>query len=151
MHIYILSTQCCGSGAFLNPGSGIRDPELVFSVSRIPNPYVWELSENIFCKKLYNSLKIGPNFLLQLFKTEISVADPGCLSRILIFTHPGSRISLPGSKNSNKREGWKKICCHNFLCSHKFHKIANYFIWTAEEKIWANFQRIIELLNQNCQ
>jgi hypothetical protein len=34
-----------------------------------------------------------------------SVADPGCLSRILIFTHPGSRISDPGSKNSNKREG----------------------------------------------
>ncbi len=40
-----------------------------------------------------------------------SVADPGCLSRILIFTHPGSRISDPGSripdpgfKNSNKRE-----------------------------------------------
>jgi hypothetical protein len=32
------------------------------------------------------------------------VADPGCLSRILIFTHPGSRISDPGSKNSNKRE-----------------------------------------------
>jgi hypothetical protein len=34
-----------------------------------------------------------------------SVADPGCLSRILIFTHPGSRIPDPGSKNSNKREG----------------------------------------------
>jgi hypothetical protein len=34
-----------------------------------------------------------------------SVADPGCLSRILIFTHPGSRISDPGSKNSNKRGG----------------------------------------------
>jgi hypothetical protein len=34
-----------------------------------------------------------------------SVADPECLSRILIFTHPGSRISDPGSKNSNKREG----------------------------------------------
>jgi hypothetical protein len=29
-------------------------------------------------------------------------------SRILIFTHPGSRIPHPGSKNSNKREGWKK-------------------------------------------
>jgi hypothetical protein len=27
---------------------------------------------------------------------------PGC--RILIFTYPGSRISDPGSKNSNKRE-----------------------------------------------
>jgi hypothetical protein len=30
-----------------------------------------------------------------------SVADPGCLSRILIFTHPGSRISDPGTKNNN--------------------------------------------------
>jgi hypothetical protein len=30
-----------------------------------------------------------------------SVADPGCLSRILIFTHPETRISDPGSKNSN--------------------------------------------------
>jgi hypothetical protein len=34
-----------------------------------------------------------------------SVADPGYLSRILIFTHPKSRISDPGSKNNNKREG----------------------------------------------
>jgi hypothetical protein len=36
-----------------------------------------------------------------------SVGDPECLSRILIFTLPGfgSRISDPGSKNSNKREG----------------------------------------------
>ncbi len=31
-----------------------------------------------------------------------------------------SRTSDPESKNSNKREGWKKNC-HNFLCSHKFH------------------------------
>ncbi len=57
-----------------------------------------------------------------------SVADPGCLSRILIFTHPGSRISDPRSKNRNKREGWKKVCCHTFFCSHKFHKIEHYFI-----------------------
>jgi hypothetical protein len=68
-------------------------------------------------------------------------------SRILIFSHPRSRI-----QNSNKREGRKKICCHNFLCSHKFHKIANYFsLELLKKKIWANFQRIIELLNQNCQ
>jgi hypothetical protein len=32
-----------------------------------------------------------------------SVADPECLSPILIFTHCGTRISDPGSKNSNKR------------------------------------------------
>jgi hypothetical protein len=40
-----------------------------------------------------------------LRKAESSVADPGCLSRILIFIHPGSQISDPGTKNSNKREG----------------------------------------------
>ncbi len=35
------------------------------------------------------------------------VADPRCLSRILIFIHPGSRISYPGSNNTTKREGEK--------------------------------------------
>jgi hypothetical protein len=41
-----------------------------------------------------------------LVAVYISVADPGCLFRIPDpdFTHPGSRISDPGSKNSNKRE-----------------------------------------------
>ena len=56
-------------------------------------------------------------------------------------------IPDPGSKNSNKREGWKKIWCHTFLCSHKFHKIVHYFSFEVlKKKIWANFQRIIELL-----
>jgi hypothetical protein len=59
------------------------------------------------------------------------VADPGCLSRILIFTHSGSWISDPGSKNRNKRKGLK----NNLYWSHKFHKIENYFIFlNAEEK-----------------
>ena len=82
------------------------------------------------------------------------IPDPG--SRILIFTHPGSRIPDPGSripdpgsKNSNKRERWKKISCHTFLCSHKFHKIVNYFSFEVlKKKIWANFQRIIELFTK---
>jgi hypothetical protein len=55
----------------LDPGSGIgffRIPDLG---SRIPNPYVWELSDNFLGKKLYYSLKIDPNFFLQLFKTKI--------------------------------------------------------------------------------
>jgi hypothetical protein len=60
-----------------------------------------------------------------------------------------SRISDTGSKKSNKREGWKKICCHNFLCSHKFHNIKNYFSFEVlKKKIWANFKRIIELFTQ---
>jgi hypothetical protein len=60
-----------------------------------------------------------------------------------------SRIPDPGSKNSNKRKGWEKFFCHTFLCSHKFHKIENYFSFKVlKKKIWANFQRIIKLFTQ---
>ncbi len=83
-----------------------------------------------------------------------SVADPGCLSRILIFTHPGSRIPdlgsrIPDPKTATKERGEKKISCHTFLCSHKFHKIVNYLSFQVlKKKIWANFQRIIELFTK---
>jgi hypothetical protein len=51
-----------------------------------------------------------------------------------------SRIPDLGSKNSNKKERWKKISCHTFLCSHKFHKIVNYYSFEVlKKKIWANF------------
>ncbi len=79
-------------------------------------------------------------------------------SRILIFTHPGyripdlgsrisdlgSRISDPGSRiqKQQQKRGVKKICCHNFLCSHKFHKIAHYFSFDVLKK------KIIELSTQ---
>ena len=76
-----------------------------------------------------------------------SVADPGCLTRILIFTHPGSRI--PDPKTGTKERGEKKIFCHTFLCSHKFHKIVNYYSFEVLKKnIWANFQRNIELFTK---
>ncbi len=40
----------------------------------------------------------------------------------------------------------KKIWCHTFLGSHKFHKIVHYFSFEVlKKKISANFQRIIEL------
>jgi hypothetical protein len=75
---------------------------------------------------------------------KCSVADPGCLSRILIFVHPGSRIQ----KQQQKR-GVKKICCPTFFCSHKFHKIENYINFElVKTKIWANLQRITELSTQ---
>ncbi len=74
--------------------------------------------------------------------------DPG--SWFLPIPDPGSRIPDPGSKNINKRERWKKISCHTFLFSHKFHKILNYFSFEVlKKKIWANFQRIIELFTKN--
>ena len=40
--------------------------------------------------------------------------DPGCLSRILIFTHSGSRIWDPRSKTTQKRVV-KNISCHTFF------------------------------------
>jgi hypothetical protein len=43
----------------------------------------------------------------------------------------------------------KKISCHTIFCSHKFHKIVNYFIFEMLKRIiWANFQRIILLFTQ---
>jgi hypothetical protein len=39
---------------------------------------------------------------------------------------------------------------HCFLCNHKFHKIVHYFSFEVlKKKIWANFQRIIDLFAQN--
>jgi hypothetical protein len=60
-------------------------------------------------------------------------------SRILIFTHPGSRIP----KQQQKR-GVKIFFFHSFLFSHKFHKIEHYFSFEKLKKnIWVNFQRIV--------
>ncbi len=62
------------------------------------------------------------------------------------FYPPGSRISDP--KTETKERGEKNLLSYLF-CNHKFHKIVNYFIFEMlKKKIWANFQRIIELFTQ---
>ncbi len=76
-------------------------------------------------------------------------------SRILIFTHPGSRIPDLGSrihKQQQKREV-KKLDVKPFYVATKFNKIVNYFSFEVLKiKIWANFQRIIEhFTKKNCQ
>ncbi len=84
-----------------------------------------------------------------------SVADPGCLSRIpdpgswfLPIPDPGSQISDPGSKNSNKRDGWKKFVIIPFLWPQisQHCKLVHFF--NVEEKNLANFKKIIELFTQ---
>jgi hypothetical protein len=61
--------------------------------------------------------------------------------------YPGSRI--PDPKTAKKERGEKIIFRHNFIFSHKFHKNANYFSFEVlKKKVWANFQRIIELFTQ---
>ncbi len=68
-------------------------------------------------------------------------------SWFLPIPDPGSRI--PDTKTATIERGEKKIWCHTFLCSHKFHKIVHYFSFEVlKKKIWANFQRIRELFAQ---
>jgi hypothetical protein len=61
-------------------------------------------------------------------KKYTSVADPGCSSRILIFTHSGSRISVPGSqipdpKTATKERGEKKFVVKPFFVATNFTKL----------------------------
>ncbi len=79
---------------------------------------------------------------------HVSVADPGCLSRIPDpdFTHPGSRTPdlgsrIPDPKIATKDRGEKKICCHTFICSHKFYKIVNYFSFEVLKKNLGQFSK----------
>ncbi len=115
-------------------------------------PAVWLQSDagEMLLKKYWQPSKgfppyrSGLNTSSHLFIQHVSVANPGCLSRILIFTHPGSRIQ----KQQQKREV-KKISCHTCLYSQKFHKIVNYFSFKVrKKKMWASFQRIIELFTK---
>ncbi len=69
--------------------------------------------------------------------------------------YPGSWIltfypsRIPDLKTSTKERGEKKCVVYTFFCSHKFHKIVNYFIFEMLKKnIWPSFQRIVELFTQ---
>ena len=72
-----------------------------------------------------------------------SVADPGCLSRILIFTHPGSWNSVP--KTALKDRGEKKLVVIPFLGAINFTKLSYTIFKMLKKQIWANFQIIIKL------
>ncbi len=70
----------------------------------------------------------------------ISVAEPGCLSRIPDPDFYPSRISDPGSKNSNKREGWKKLLSYFFVITN-FTKFNIILFLNAEEKNLVKFSK----------
>ncbi len=63
------------------------DPGWVYSGSRIPNSYFWELSDNFLGRKFHYSWKFGPNIFLEQFKTKIIlhfvkfVATKKCLTK----------------------------------------------------------------------
>ncbi len=75
-------------------------------------------------------------------KPSVAVVDPGCLSRILIFT---SRVQ----KQQQKR---REINCWpigTFFCSHKYQKLKLilFFNWWRK-KFWTSLQRITERFYQ---
>ena len=76
-----------------------------------------------------NTFKVRYHYYCKLLGTlalqKLSVADPGCLSRIPYPDFYPSRISDPGFRiqKQQQKRGVKKICCHIFFCSHKFHKL----------------------------
>jgi hypothetical protein len=73
------------------------------------------------------------------------VADPGCLSRIPDPDYYPSRI--PDPKTVTK-ERWKKIW-YTFFVITNFTKLNIMLIFEMlKKKIWANFQRIVEVFSQ---
>jgi hypothetical protein len=67
-----------------------------------------------------------------------SVADPGCLSRILIFTHPGSRI--PDPKTATKERAEKNLL-HLFLMPQISQNFKLFLFLNCRRKtFWPNFK-----------
>ncbi len=104
------------------------------------------------CVCTENYRKVGYRFNsidLQKYTVGVvrSVADPGCLSRI---SDPYFYPSWTPDPKSATKKGVIKICWDTEpFCGHKFHKIKNYFIFEMlKKKIWAKYQRIIELFTQ---
>ncbi len=78
--------------------------------------------------------------VVKIISSQTSVADPGCLSRIPDPDFYPSRIPDPTTVPRER---------DTFFCSHKFHKIEYYVICEMLMKnIWANFQRIVEVLTK---
>ncbi len=85
-----------------------------------------------------------PSSLTKLFLTS-SVADPGSWFGSWI----SDSVSRIQSNNNNKRGGEKSKFCFTFFCSHKFHKIENWYIFEqVQKKMLSNWQRIILLFSQ---
>jgi hypothetical protein len=61
----------------------------------------------------------------------------------------GSRIPDRGSKKTVTKERGENKFVIILFCSHKFHKIDYYVIFEMlKKKIWADFQRIVEVFPQ---
>ncbi len=121
-------------------GSGIRDPRSGIRNKPIPDPGSRGQKAPI----------PDPGSRIRIRNTAgMFIPDPG--SWFLPIPDPGSRISDPGSRiqKQHKRERRKKLDVKPFYVAIKFNKIVYYFSFEVlKKKIWANFQRIIELFTK---
>ncbi len=118
----------------LDPNNGlrIRIQILLFS------PVTFEIT---YCRlHLQQSPKSKDNRSLRSHRT-VSVADPGCLSRIPDPDFYPSRIPDPGYKNSSKREGWKKLVVIPFFVAIISQNWKLFYFWNAEEKNFGQFSK----------
>jgi len=82
------------------------------------------------------------------------VADPGCLSRIPDPDFDPYLILDLGSRIPDQKTAMRDICEEKKILSYLFFRVINftklnYFIFEMlKKKIWANFQRIIELFTE---
>jgi hypothetical protein len=96
-----------------------------------PVRHKYMLSPPAFSSPLINEALPGRSTAGVYFLSVFRIRDVYPGSRILIFTHPGTRI--PDPKTGTKERGEKKLFLY-LLCSHKFHKIVNYFIFDMLKK-----------------
>ncbi len=81
--------------------------------------------------------KVNWNRLESTCLTEKRKTKEQCCRSGMFIPDPGSWFSsIPdtASKNSDKEKGEKKFVILLFFCSHKYHKIKNYFFLAGEEK-----------------
>jgi hypothetical protein len=78
-------------------------------------------------------------------KSVLRILDVYPGSRILIFTHPGSRIQKQVEKRGVKKKNFFK----HFFVATNFTKCKTIFFFELlKKKIWPKFQRIMELFTQ---
>ena len=138
-HIIVQRCCCCCPGAGRGrPGIRMAAAPAPPAAARAARPTRLRAS---FCSRWKKTkIYIKSNFREITYDHEsvLRIRDVYPGSRILMFTHPGPRIS---DQKEQQKRGVKKMCCHRyqipFFCSHKFHKIVNYFSFEVlKKKIW---------------
>ncbi len=88
----------------------------------------------------------------QRHSLSVRLSGNQCCGSGMFIPDPGSwflPIPDPGSKTATKERGEKKLDVKPFYLATKFNKIVNYFSFEVlKKKIWANFQRILELFTK---